>query len=210
MGADVGQPLCPVPNLTNAKGKKAVVMTMKEADLEDAEPINIQLKKRGPTNVSMPNAETAPDHKVTEKRNAMKVVSFHDKWKKLIPPEYHAEMCPEPSDAQRDAAKEGKKGTGKAEKEAKRRKMDELEVQAMETTKRQKTTHQEAFVDEADCDFGVDEGSDDEMEDICLAKLAKLMEENKDKRQNENVSDVDDEFSDSDDEVDNIPLSKLK
>ena len=51
--------------------------------------------------------------------------------------------------------------TGKAEKEAKKRKMDELEEEAMESAKSQKSTDQQSWDDIVDCGFaGIGEDND--------------------------------------------------
>ena len=149
---------------TNANGKKSVVMTVREADLPDADPVVLDLKKRGAYNNRLPN-EMTPCDDDKPPRNAMKVVVFDKKWKEFIPEQFHSEMCPQPTAEEIEAAKKGKKSLIVKDKKMKKKVLDKLEVDAMEGSKKKNTTHNNKDEGE-ECVVSDDEDSDDEDSDV--------------------------------------------
>lgn len=173
---------------TNEKGQTCVSMKIREADLPDAIPFEVVIKKPGINNNKAPNS-SLPAQLEKPVRNPMKTVVYWEKWKKIIPGKFHAEMCPEPTDEQRSNAKKDHKTKGQTKKgrAAKRRKLDELEAEAMTTPVKvgEEIMNGEDSSDEEDMNLTQlallkrrldgDDGSSDE-EDINLAELALLKE----------------------------------
>ena len=79
---------------TTHAGVKKINITIKEADIPDAESCHHQIR-RPKTSGILPN-QLHPQLIVAEPKNAYKVVEFYDKWRHIIPPEIREEMCPKP------------------------------------------------------------------------------------------------------------------
>ena len=194
---------------TDKKGRKQVVMRCKESNLSDAVKDDQQLKKKGALNHNLPE-EKDLDLDGLPNKNPMKTVLFHDRWTSFFPAEHREEMCPEPTEEELKAAKSGKKVVGKSSTD-KKRKLDELEVQALSLNKKEVTDSvDDPWGDDASVAFESDDDDSDEdsIDVVCLASLARMKENMKRKKAGSDVDGADEESSDDDDE--NVVLAKLK
>ena len=83
----------------NAAGDKIIPFKIKEADIEDAKTSDIKNICKKKRSQELPNG-THPEPLSPIHENPYKVVEFYNKWKKVIPEQFRAVACPEPTPEQ--------------------------------------------------------------------------------------------------------------
>ena len=80
----------------NAAGDKIIPFKIKEANIEDAKTSDIKNICKKKRSQELPNG-THPEPLSPTHENPYKVVEFYNKWKKVIPEQFRAVACPEPT-----------------------------------------------------------------------------------------------------------------
>jgi hypothetical protein len=177
---------------TSNAGHKQVVVRIREADIIDAKTIEHRIKKRGPFNDLLPNS-VEPEPLIPIAPNPYKVVEFFRKWAKVVPQQYHPEICQEPTKEQWAHVKkeaEMRDVVKKVKRKQRNEKLDEIEDKLMKETLPSKES-------------GNDSDSED---DINLATLAQM----KKQKVLHKTDDYSSEEEDIDEDINLEELAKLK